>query len=211
MFITWLRENTDCPEILKSAAHSMKHKPETQASGVYDANADTKLVKVCSTPLYCVHAHPHPRCTSHPPCTSAEQAAYDFNLTFAAKYSAGDVTTSSGSSSGSGIAGAEEHRWLAISQSLTAKLAPATEQSETAGVRAFDLELPIHERMQPGGTVRFPICPGSATNELTVSLPEFGATAKSLRFRVELSKDGAKGSSVRINGYEIRIDTAKAE
>ena len=30
VFITWLRENTDCPEVLKSAAHSMKHRPETQ-------------------------------------------------------------------------------------------------------------------------------------------------------------------------------------
>ena len=32
IFITWIRENTECPEILKSAAHAMKHKPETQAS-----------------------------------------------------------------------------------------------------------------------------------------------------------------------------------
>ena len=24
IFITWLKENTDCPEILKSAAHAMK-------------------------------------------------------------------------------------------------------------------------------------------------------------------------------------------
>ena len=36
----------------------MKHRPETQASGVYDANADSKLVK----------------------------AAYDFNLQFASKF-----------------------------------------------------------------------------------------------------------------------------
>ena len=24
VFVTWLRENTDCPEVLKSAAHAMK-------------------------------------------------------------------------------------------------------------------------------------------------------------------------------------------
>ena len=46
------------PEVLKSAAHAMKHREETQASGVYDQNADTKLVK----------------------------AAYDFNLAFAAQF-----------------------------------------------------------------------------------------------------------------------------
>ena len=33
------------PQVLKAAAHAMKHKPETQASGRYDQNADTKLVK----------------------------------------------------------------------------------------------------------------------------------------------------------------------
>ena len=132
------------------------------------------------------------------------QAAYDFNLKYSATFSAGDVTAFSssgiGSGSGSGIADVEEHRWLAVSQSLTAKLAPAADQSKKAGFRTFDLELPIHERMQTGGLVRFPICPGSSVNELAVSLPVFGASAKSLRFRVELSEDGAKGSSVRING-----------
>ena len=60
VFITWLRESTTCPEILKSAAHAMKHREETQGSGAYDQHADTRLVK----------------------------AAYDFNLEFASKYAA---------------------------------------------------------------------------------------------------------------------------
>ena len=61
IFITWLRETTDCPEVLKSAAHAMKHQTATQASAHYDANADTKLVK----------------------------AAYEFNLSYAAKFGGG--------------------------------------------------------------------------------------------------------------------------
>ena len=63
IFITWLRDSTDCPDVLKSAAHAMKHRPEMQADGTYDANADTRLVK----------------------------AAYDFNLSFAAQYTAAEV------------------------------------------------------------------------------------------------------------------------
>ena len=37
VFITWIRDSTDCPEVLKSAAHAMKHRPEMQASGAYDS------------------------------------------------------------------------------------------------------------------------------------------------------------------------------
>ena len=68
IFITWLKESTNCPEILKSAAHAMKHQVATQESAHYDANADTKLVK----------------------------AAYDFNLTFAASLTGGGSGGSSG-------------------------------------------------------------------------------------------------------------------
>ena len=56
----------------------MKHRPETQASGVYDANADTQLVK----------------------------AAYDYNLAFASKFVASELPISSGAgSSGVGSGG----------------------------------------------------------------------------------------------------------
>jgi hypothetical protein len=72
IFITWIRETTDAPDVLKSAAHAMKHRPETQASGVYDANADTQLVK----------------------------AAYDFNLAFAANFTGPAIASTSGASGG---------------------------------------------------------------------------------------------------------------
>eukprot|EP00966_Prymnesium_polylepis_P334485 7389864-Prymnesium_polylepis.1 len=70
IFITWLKENTDCPEILKAAAHAMKHQQATQESAHYDANADTKLVK----------------------------AAYDFNLAYASTFT-GDGAVAISSSS----------------------------------------------------------------------------------------------------------------
>ena len=34
IFITWLKENTDCPDILKSATHAMKHQQAMQASAL---------------------------------------------------------------------------------------------------------------------------------------------------------------------------------
>ena len=58
VFITWLRDSTSAPDILKSAAHAMKHSEARQGSAEYDKEKDDRLVK----------------------------ASYDFNLTFAAKY-----------------------------------------------------------------------------------------------------------------------------
>jgi hypothetical protein len=62
VFITWLRDSTDAPQILKSAAHAMKHSEQRQASSDYDQEADDRLVK----------------------------AAYDFNLSFANQFATAD-------------------------------------------------------------------------------------------------------------------------
>ena len=73
IFITWLRNNTSAPEILKSAAHAQKHSEARQASEDYDQQADDRLVK----------------------------AAYDFNLKFIAEFetSAAANAAAGGSSS----------------------------------------------------------------------------------------------------------------
>ena len=44
IFITWLRNNTSAPDILKSAAHAQKHSEARQASDDYDQQADDRLV-----------------------------------------------------------------------------------------------------------------------------------------------------------------------
>ena len=62
-FITWLRGQDAAPQILKSAAHAMKHSETRQASSDYDQESDDRLVK----------------------------AAYEFNLTFAAGFAAAEV------------------------------------------------------------------------------------------------------------------------
>ena len=72
IFITWLRSNTDAPEILKSAAHAQKHSEARQASDDYDQQADDRLVK----------------------------AAYDFNIAFASQFTA-NSTASNGQGSSS--------------------------------------------------------------------------------------------------------------
>jgi hypothetical protein len=71
VFITWLRDSTDAPEILKSAAHAQKHSVQRQASADYDQEADDRLVK----------------------------ASYDFNLSFANQYPATLANNGAGSSS----------------------------------------------------------------------------------------------------------------
>jgi hypothetical protein len=66
----WLRDSTDAPEVLKSAAHAMKHSEARQASSDYDAESDDRLVK----------------------------AAFDFNISFASQYVA-DASGAAASSS----------------------------------------------------------------------------------------------------------------
>jgi hypothetical protein len=70
VFITWLRDSTTAPEILKSAAHAMKHSEARQASSTYDQEADDRLVR----------------------------ASYEFNLSFAAQYSAAALSGEGSSS-----------------------------------------------------------------------------------------------------------------
>ena len=85
VFITWLRDSTDAPAVLKSAAHAMKHSEARQASGDYDQAADDRLVK----------------------------AAYDFNLKYCAKYTMepqgairGEASGAAGSSTAHGAVAA---------------------------------------------------------------------------------------------------------
>ena len=66
-FITWLRSSTDAPEVLRSAAHAMKHSEARQASSDYDQESDDRLVA----------------------------AAYKFNLAFAAGFSGSAAGSSS--------------------------------------------------------------------------------------------------------------------
>ena len=80
-FITWLRDSTTAPEILKSAAHAMKHSEARQASESYDAEADDRLVR----------------------------ASYEFNLQFASQFKPSGAEQGAGSSAAQG-AGASATR-----------------------------------------------------------------------------------------------------
>ena len=48
-FVTWLRNHTDCPETLKSAARAMRHEKQTADSDKYDkeSNGKCNALKVC--------------------------------------------------------------------------------------------------------------------------------------------------------------------
>jgi hypothetical protein len=58
VFITWLRDSTSAPEILKSAAHAMKHSEQRQASSDYDQETAWHLAS--GTVLRCCPARPLP-------------------------------------------------------------------------------------------------------------------------------------------------------
>ena len=76
IFITWLRSNTSCPAILKSAAHAQKHSEVRQASDDYDQQADDRLVK----------------------------AAFDFNIEFATQFTVEPLVDFGGEAGSSSVA-----------------------------------------------------------------------------------------------------------
>jgi len=106
VFITWLRDTTTTPEILKSAAHAMKHSEARQASGDYDQEADDRLVK----------------------------AAYDFNLSFASQFEAEAAPPAgAGSSAAHGAAPAPSPRSLPNRAGREAGMAAARAMASPGG------------------------------------------------------------------------------
>ena len=191
IFVTWLRENTNCPEILKSAAHAMKHRETTNESGRYDQNADTKLVK----------------------------AAYDFNLSFALGFQTPSVGVGVGAGgSGSGAGGsavevAHAGGWENVAFFATAYLAPADQQPDVSEPwRLFEVKVPRHTlEIGPGDTVRFPVVAG-ADSAIVFKVPsQLPEGAEAWNFRLKLSKQGAPASSVSINAMQVKRADAEDE
>ena len=184
--ITWLRESTDCPEVLKSAAHAMKHQQATQASANYDANADTKLVA----------------------------AAYDFNLKYAAQFitpslggaSVGDgLVGGSGSSSGEIPIGFE--RVEPQPEEYVFKLVPDKGKSSSRS-RTFLCEIPWHPSFYPGCTLHFTVVPGRVDG-MTRTVPKgSGIAGKNLRVVVSVEKQAVRGSSFALTDLLLMSGTA---
>ena len=147
IFITWLRETTDAPEILASAAHAMKHRPETQAQGVYDANADTKLVK----------------------------AAYDFNLAFAAKFAAAGGGARGGEGSG-GETGGVETGWALVPEQPAAfefkRASPDSFSCAVPWLPFFEPGMKLRLPTVPGldGGIAFSVPSGEAVRGKTLGI-----------------------------------------
>ena len=92
IFITWLRDNTDSPEVLKAAAHAMKHSEQLQASDDYDQQHGIR-----PSPAPQAHSRKVKRLTQTLRATDDRlvKAAYEFNLKFAAGFSASAAGSSS--------------------------------------------------------------------------------------------------------------------
>ena len=172
VFITWLRDSTSAPEILKSAAHAMKHSEQRQASSDYDQESDDRLVR----------------------------AAYDFNLQFTANFEANVGADGGGSSADHGAApcassGADDaaSATVAVAEELpqsaavekgwhvleggpwTAKLMrPSRQPVAHANYRNFYLPLAIDPDttpLCPAGQLKIPIVAGALADGITLNLP----------------------------------------
>lgn len=183
IFITWLRETTDCPEVLKSAAHAMKHQQATQESGHYDANADTKLVK----------------------------AAYEFNLKFAAGFKAGmGGSDAPPGPSGSGAGAAGSFKPInPMPEGFLFQLAPAGEQPTSADSphRVFRCDIDWHASFSPGCSLRFDAVPG-LSDGITFTLPDRDDIAgKKVRVQLRIDKQGVGVSESTFTMHNLLLWT----
>ena len=216
VFITWLRDNTSAPEILKSAAHCMKHSEQRQASSDYDQESDDRLVR----------------------------AAYDFNLQFAANFQANVGADAGGSSAdqsavpaaSSGAddqlpalppasvsvveaeeSAAVEEGWHVLEGGpwIAKLMRPSRQPVAHANYRNFYLPLPFDPAITPlcpAGELKIPIVAGAPADGLVLKLPSgWSGTTRELVFKLKLNKAAATESSVTINQIFYRNPNVDAD
>jgi hypothetical protein len=188
------------PDVLKSAAHAMKHSEARQASGDYDQEADDRLVR----------------------------AAYDFNLAFAANYVADASGAAAGSSSAAAVdpppapppqplqplpeevplLADEEWRPLEGGPWKATLMRPSRQPVPTATYRNFQMPLtfdPNETPLVPSGKIKLPIVAGGPSDGIVLQLPaSWSARSRQFMFRLKLSKEGATESEVTINQIVYR-------
>ena len=195
------------PDVLKSAAHAMKHSEQRQASGDYDQEADDRLVR----------------------------AAYDFNLAFAANYVADASGAAAGSSSAAAVdpppapppqplqplpeevplLADEEWRPLEGGPWKATLMRPSRQPVPTATYRNFQMPLtfdPNETPLVPSGKIKLPIVAGGPSDGIVLQLPaSWSARSRQFMFRLKLSKEGATESEVTINSILYRAPVAAAD
>ena len=214
-FVTWIRDAEAAPDVLKSAAHAMKHTVQT-ADNTYDEGKDTRLV----------------------------QAAYLFNIQFAETFAAPTDfgTRSAGSNDGAGSSGVvppeaegeeEEEQWEELSGGPWKAKWFAQDQSKAPdGKRLFRFEVKLdhpqfrscarlHIPTVRGGPVggfylTLPITAGSATNMFPYHMPLAAAATRTAtvpfnRVLIQKNPDAAAPSPPPVSPQAVDVTDADAE
>ena len=172
VFITWLRDSTDDPEILKAAAHAQKHSLNMQASTHYDQDADTRLIqKAYDFNLKFVTAN----YTAPPMTDAAPRRPADHAATAADTLAQDTAAMSVGGSSTSGTAVEEEHApeddgSIDLGDTICT-LAPQSKQPSAGRGKHYELALPWHEEMKAGAVLEVPPISGLTTAARRLTLP----------------------------------------
>ena len=205
-FVTWIRDSEAAPEVLKSAAHAMKHTVQT-ADNKYDQGKDTRLV----------------------------QAAYLFNVQFAETFPAptdfgAGPAASSGGAGGSGAVppeaeGDEEYEWEELSGGPWQARAAKDQSKAPDGKRLYRFEIKLdHPQFYScarlwiptvcggplgGFYLTLPITAGSAKNMFPYHLPLLAEATRTATIpfgRVLIQKPDPKGGSTTSSDDEDADD-----
>ena len=196
-FVTWIRDSEAAPEVLKSAAHAMKHTVQT-ADNTYDEGKDTRLV----------------------------QAAYLFNIQFAETFAAptdfGAGSAASSGSSGSGGAGGsgvvppeaegdEEYEWEELSGGPWQARAAQDQSKAPDGKRLYRFEVKLdHEQFYSCARLRIPTVCGGPLGGFYLTLPITAGSAKNLfPYHLPLLATATRTATIRFDRVLIQKPDAK--
>jgi len=195
-FVTWVRDSDAAPEVLKSAAHSMKHTVQT-ADNTYDEGKDTRLV----------------------------QAAYLFNIQFAETFAAptdfgAGSAASSGGAGGSGVVPPEaesnqqeEYEWEELSGGPWQAKWFAEDQSQAPeGKRLFRFTVELdHPQFYSCARLRIPLVPGGPLEGFYMTLPTTAGSATNLfPYHLPLLAAATRTATIRFDRVLIQKPDAKS-
>ena len=155
-FVTWIRDSEAAPDVLKSAAHAMKHTVQT-ADNTYDEGKDTRLV----------------------------QAAYLFNIQFATRFAAPvDFGGSTGGAGSSGAIPPEaeksedEEEWEELTGGPWQARAAKDQSKAPDGKRLYLFQVKLnHPQFYSCARLRIPLVPGGPLEGFFMTLPILAGSA----------------------------------
>ena len=202
-FISWLKGQTDAPDVLKAAATAMRHKEDTQASSRYDVEANDRLVNA-AVEYTTAFAK-----TFQPPCAPQSGSGGGGGGSGDGCGDGGDGGDGGGGGSGGGapinaIPVEALDDWVLLPhQPKGYTFKAAQEQDASALYRLFEHRLKWQDAFSPGLSLHFSTFAGRS-NGFTFTLPADADADAIVTIRARIDRAATRATMFRATGLARR-------